>query len=195
MPVLRDLYRKVVEQDPNAFPRKGQRRQRKDANEEGVTLKEAPPNLHYLVKAALDQFYNHYVEYDTGIRKQSEERKNLFSPPPVFIVVCNNTTVSKVLDPAAAQRIAPELRLVDEQIPLTVCPLSNVKLRVFDTLRNHNLKRLLDLGVKVTINSDDPAYFGGYIGENYVATAEALGLTREEVERIAKNSLEASFGG
>jgi adenosine deaminase len=84
-------------------------------------------------------------------------------------------------------------RLVDEQIPLTVCPLSNVKLRVFDTLRDHNLKRLLDLGVKVTINSDDPAYFGGYIGENYAATAEALGLTREEIETIARNSFEASF--
>jgi len=84
-------------------------------------------------------------------------------------------------------------RLVDEQIPLTICPLSNVKLRVFDTLRDHNLKRLLELGVKVTINSDDPAYFGGYIGDNYVATAEALGLTREEIETIARNSFEASF--
>ncbi|MCM2315058.1 MAG: adenosine deaminase [Thermoanaerobaculia bacterium] len=84
-------------------------------------------------------------------------------------------------------------RLVDEQIPLTVCPLSNVKLRVFDTLRDHNLKRLLDLGVKVTINSDDPAYFGGYIGENYVATADALALTQAEIETIAKNSFDASF--
>jgi adenosine deaminase len=84
-------------------------------------------------------------------------------------------------------------RLVDEQIPLTVCPLSNVKLRVFDTLRDHNLKRLLDLGVKVTINSDDPAYFGGYIGENYVQTAEALGLTKDEIARIATNSFEARF--
>ena len=84
-------------------------------------------------------------------------------------------------------------RLVDEQIPLTVCPLSNVKLRVFDTLRDHNLKQLLDLGVKVTINSDDPAYFGGYIGENYVQTAEALALTQDEIKTIAKNSFDASF--
>ncbi|MBI2214186.1 MAG: adenosine deaminase [Acidobacteria bacterium] len=84
-------------------------------------------------------------------------------------------------------------RLVDEQIPLTVCPLSNVKLRVFDTLRDHNLKQLLDLGVKVTINSDDPAYFGGYIGENYLSSAEALGLTKEELTTIAKNSIDASF--
>lgn len=84
-------------------------------------------------------------------------------------------------------------RLVGERIALTICPLSNVKLRVFDTLRDHNLKRLLDAGVKVTINSDDPAYFGGYIGENYIATAEALGLTREEIATIAKNSFDASF--
>ncbi|HVT03627.1 MAG TPA: adenosine deaminase [Thermoanaerobaculia bacterium] len=84
-------------------------------------------------------------------------------------------------------------RLVDEQIPITVCPLSNVKLRVFDTMRDHNLRKLLDLGVKVTINSDDPAYFGGYVNENYSAAADALSLTREEIERMARNSFEASF--
>ena len=84
-------------------------------------------------------------------------------------------------------------RLASEQIPLTVCPLSNVKLRVFDTIRDHNLRRLLDAGVKVTINSDDPAYFGGYVNENYLAVAEALELTEEELRGIARNSLEASF--
>src|SRR5687768_5252367 len=89
----------------------------------------------------------------------------------------------------------PELvdRLVAEQIPLTVCPLSNIKLRVFDTMRDHNLKKMLDRGLKVTINSDDPAYFGGYIEENYIAAAEALGLTQAELELIARNSFEASF--
>jgi adenosine deaminase len=84
-------------------------------------------------------------------------------------------------------------RLVREQIPLTVCPLSNVKLRVVDTMRDHPLKKMLDRGLKVTINSDDPAYFGGYVGENYRAAAEALSLSREEVERLAKNSFDASF--
>jgi len=84
-------------------------------------------------------------------------------------------------------------RLVTEQIPLTMCPLSNIKLRVFATMRDHTLRRLLDRGVKVTINSDDPAYFGGYVNENYLAAAEGLGLTRDEVERIARNSFEASF--
>ena len=84
-------------------------------------------------------------------------------------------------------------RLAREQIPLTVCPLSNVKLRVFDTIADHNLRRLLDAGIKVTIISDDPAYFGGYIIENYVAVAEALSLTESELDGIAENSFEASF--
>ncbi len=84
-------------------------------------------------------------------------------------------------------------RLIDGSTPLTVCPLSNVKLRVFDTLADHNLKRLLDRGVKVTINSDDPAYFGGYIADNYLAVAEALALSREDLVRLARNSFEATF--
>ena len=85
------------------------------------------------------------------------------------------------------------VRLAADQIPLTVCPLSNVKLRVFDTMRDHNLRKLLDRGLKVTINSDDPAYFGGYINENYSAVANALVLTEAELAGIAKNSFEASF--
>jgi len=84
-------------------------------------------------------------------------------------------------------------RLVDEQIPLTVCPLSNVKLRMVERLEDHPLRRMLDAGLKVTINSDDPAYFGGYVEENYVAATEALGLSRDEIERIAQNSLASSF--
>lgn len=84
-------------------------------------------------------------------------------------------------------------RLVAEQIPLTVCPLSNVKLRVFPELRQHNLREMLERGLCVTINSDDPAYFGGYIGENYTATADALGLTRDQMLQVARNSFRASF--
>jgi adenosine deaminase len=84
-------------------------------------------------------------------------------------------------------------RLARERTPLTVCPLSNVKLRVFNEMRDHNLRKLLDAGVKVTINSDDPAYFGGYVTDNYVAAATALGLSREELARLAQNSLEACF--
>jgi len=90
-------------------------------------------------------------------------------------------------DPALVQR------LVDDQIPLTVCPLSNVKLRVFDTLEQHNLKQLLQLGLCVTINSDDPAYFGGYIGENFLRTQQALDLTADDIRTLAKNAFVASF--
>ena len=84
-------------------------------------------------------------------------------------------------------------RLVAEQVPLTVCPLSNIKLRVFDRLENHNLKDLLRAGVCATINSDDPAYFGGYIGENFSATAQALNLTLGDIERLARNAIQAAF--
>ena len=67
-------------------------------------------------------------------------------------------------------------RLVKDQIPLTVCPLSNVKLCVFDRLENHNLKKMLDKGLRVMVNSDDPAYFGGYLNKNLIETSKALNL-------------------
>ena len=84
-------------------------------------------------------------------------------------------------------------RLVEGQIPLTVCPLSNVKLRVFPNLESHNLKQLLDRGLLVTVNSDDPAYFGGYVADNFGASAAALGLSREQLLKLARNSFVASF--
>ena len=83
--------------------------------------------------------------------------------------------------------------LTDTQIPLTVCPLSNIKLRVFDEMKDHNIKQLLERGIRVTINSDDPAYFGGYIEENYLAVEQALGLSRQQLAQAAKNSFTASF--
>jgi adenosine deaminase len=84
-------------------------------------------------------------------------------------------------------------RLVDEQIPLTVCPLSNVKLKVFPELAQHNLKEMLDSGLCVTVNSDDPAYFGGYMTENYLAIQQALDLNQIDLSQLAKNAVEASF--
>lgn len=84
-------------------------------------------------------------------------------------------------------------RVVRDQIPLTVCPLSNLKLCVVKDLKDHNFAKLLRKGVAVTINSDDPAYFGGYIGENYVATAKAVQLTEDEVVTVAENAVRASF--
>ncbi|MDH3380569.1 MAG: adenosine deaminase, partial [Gammaproteobacteria bacterium] len=84
-------------------------------------------------------------------------------------------------------------RLASEQIPLTVCPLSNYKLGVFNSLEEHNLKQLLDAGLCATVNSDDPAYFGGYIGENFVRSQEALDLSAEDIYTLAKNGFVASF--
>lgn len=92
-------------------------------------------------------------------------------------------------DPSLVQRLARE------RIPLTACPLSNVKLCVFKSLEDHNLKQLLDLGLCVTINSDDPAYFGGYITENLLASQKALGLTRHDIYTLTRNAFEASFLG
>ncbi len=84
-------------------------------------------------------------------------------------------------------------RLVRERMPLTVCPFSNVKLCVFKTLAEHNLARMLDAGLVATINSDDPAYFGGYMNDNFVGTAKALSLSKEQLVTLAANSFEASF--
>src|ERR1043166_585516 len=84
-------------------------------------------------------------------------------------------------------------RLRAQGVPLTVCPLSNVKLKVFRRLEEHNLKRLLDAGLCVTVNSDDPAYFGGYVLDNYLACAAALGLTRAELAKLCANSVSASL--
>lgn len=84
-------------------------------------------------------------------------------------------------------------RLVETGMTLTVCPLSNLKLCVVDDLKAHPLKRMLDLGLKATLNSDDPAYFGGYLGQNWTETATALALSRDELVTLAKNSFTGSF--
>lgn len=90
-------------------------------------------------------------------------------------------------DPALVERLRRDA------VPLTVCPLSNVCLGVFDRIEDHNVKRLLDAGLRVTLNSDDPAYFGGYVAENYRAVAGALDLVRDDIVRLARNSFLAAF--
>lgn len=111
--------------------------------------------------------------------------------------------IREALDLLGAERIDhgiravddPELvaRLADEQIALTMCPLSNLRLRTIATLDEHPMLRLDAAGVRVTINSDDPAYFGGYVGDNFTAVRDALGVTAEQAERFARTSIEASF--
>jgi adenine deaminase len=115
--------------------------------------------------------------------------------PPAYII--------EALDLLKAERIDHGVRCLEdqglvarlarEQVPLTVCPLSNVKLCVFPDMQRHNLKRLLEAGLRVTINSDDPAYFGGYVNDNFTAAQQALDLSRDDVRELAKNSFLASF--
>jgi adenosine deaminase len=84
-------------------------------------------------------------------------------------------------------------RLVAEQVPLTVCPFSNVKLKVFPSLRQHDLPGLMRRGLLVTINSDDPAYFGGYVADNLAGVAEAFALPRSSIVELARHSFRAAF--
>ena len=83
--------------------------------------------------------------------------------------------------------------LRQNNIPLTVCPLSNIKLCVFDRLENHNLKKMLDAGLRVVVNSDDPAYFGGYLNTNLIETSKALNLSIEDIKILIQNSFKSSF--
>ncbi|GAL09132.1 adenosine deaminase [Vibrio astriarenae] len=84
-------------------------------------------------------------------------------------------------------------QLIETQMPLTVCPLSNIKLCVFDTMAQHNLVDLLRQGVAVTINSDDPAYFGGYMTDNFLAVHQAIPMTKQELAQLSINAINASF--
>ncbi|PLZ01131.1 adenosine deaminase [Burkholderia sp. WAC0059] len=115
--------------------------------------------------------------------------------PPAYVHEALDTLKVDRIDHGVRSAEDPALveRLARTRVALTVCPLSNLKLRVFDDLSQHTLKTLLDAGVAVTVNSDDPAYFGGYVNDNYVATIEALGLTDDDVYRIVRNGFEASF--
>jgi adenosine deaminase len=116
--------------------------------------------------------------------------------PPAYIESALDMLHAERIDHGVRCVESPALvrRLASEGTALTVCPLSNLKLRVFDTLADHNVAELLRQGLKVTINSDDPAYFGGYVNDNFVATFEALPqLTAADAYALAKNSFEASF--
>lgn len=115
--------------------------------------------------------------------------------PPEYIYEALDILKVRRIDHGVRSEESPELldRLVRERMPLTICPLSNVKLKVFDRIESHNLKRLLERGVCVTVNSDDPAYFGGYLLENFLALESGLGLTPAQLTQLARNSFEASF--
>ena len=115
--------------------------------------------------------------------------------PPAYIREALDDLKTERIDHGVRSLEDPALvaELARRRIPLTVCPLSNLKLCVVDDLRHHPMKRLLDAGLCATVNSDDPAYFGGYMNANFVQTVDALNLTRDDVITLARNSFEASF--
>ena len=115
--------------------------------------------------------------------------------PPEYIWEALNLLNVKRID-HGVQCLKDE-KLVEElsksQIPLTVCPLSNIKLRVFNKLENHNLRKMLDKKLMVAVNSDDPAYFGGYLNKNLIEVQAALNLSKDEVKTLLVNSFKSSF--
>jgi adenosine deaminase len=115
--------------------------------------------------------------------------------PPAYIIGALDVLQVERIDHGVRSEEDPALmqRLARERMPLTVCPLSNLKLCVVKDMTEHNLARLLRAGLAVTVNSDDPAYFGGYMNANYLAVAEALALSRDELLQLARNGIEASF--
>ncbi|MBC7437210.1 MAG: adenosine deaminase, partial [Bdellovibrionales bacterium] len=115
--------------------------------------------------------------------------------PPAYVWTALDVLKVERVDHGVQSAKDPVLmaRLAKDRIALTVCPLSNLKLCVFPTLAEHNIGALLDAGLAVTINSDDPAYFGGYMNENFLQTFAATGLTGQQAYQLARNSFEASF--
>jgi adenosine deaminase len=115
--------------------------------------------------------------------------------PPAYIWSALDVLKVERIDHGVQALQDPALmaRLARDRIPLTVCPLSNLKLRVFASLAHHNLGQMLQAGIVATVNSDDPAYFGGYLNENFTQTFAALGLTAQHAYQLAHNSFEASF--
>ena len=129
---------------------------------------------------------------DLGLRRVAHAGEE---GPPAYIRSALDVLHAERIDHGVQSLKDPALvaRLKAERIPLTVCPLSNVKLCVFEDLSRHNLRELLDAGLVAMINSDDPAYFGGYLNRNFVETFAALGLDAGHAYRLARNGFEASF--
>ncbi len=167
-----------------------------------ATLKAAEPWLDRIVGVGLDSSeVGHPPSKFAGIYRAARERGLKLvahageEGPPAYVWEALDLLKVDRIDHGNRALEDPALvkRLAAEGMTLTVCPLSNLKLCVVDDLKAHPLKRMLDLGLHATVNSDDPAYFGGYLGENWVRTATAIGLTRDELVTLAKNSFTGSF--
>jgi adenosine deaminase len=166
------------------------------------TLEEALPYIDFITAVGLDSSERGHPPSKFTPVFDRARREGLLAVahageegPPEYIYEALDLLKVKRIDHGVRSEEDPKLveRLVRERMPLTVCPLSNIKLKVFDAIEDHNIKRLLERGLCVTVNSDDPAYFGGYLLENFVAIERGLGLTQAELATLARNSFEASF--
>lgn len=166
------------------------------------TLDAARPHLHRITAVGLDsaeaghppsKFREVYEAAGAlGLRKVAHAGEE---GPPEYI--------REALDVLGVERIDHGLRCIEdselvarlarERVPLTLCPLSNVRLKVIDVLEDHPLRQLMDAGLLCTVNSDDPAYFGGYVGDTFHAVREALDLDHERLRELARNSFVAAF--
>lgn len=166
------------------------------------TLKQAEPFLDQIIAVGLDSSEIGYPP-DRFERVFTQARKMGLRTvahageegPPEYIWAALDVLGAERIDHGVRCLEDPALveRLVKEQIPLTVCPQSNLKLKVVERMEEHPLLRMLERGLKVSINSDDPAYFGGYVADNYLTIANALGASREALRALAVNSLESAF--
>ena len=166
------------------------------------TLEAAKPYLHRITGVGLDsaevghppsKFREVYeAAAALGLRKVAHAGEE---GPPAYIREALDILGVERIDHGLRCMEDPELveRLARERIPLTLCPLSNVRLRAVDVLEEHPLPRMMAAGLLCTVNSDDPAYFGGYVGDNFHAVHEALGLGEEQLRELARNSFVASF--
>ncbi len=173
------------------------------SGEEAVaTLREAEPHLEGVVAVGLDsteigrpaELFEEAFDRARGLGLRTVAHAGEEGPPE---------NITAALDVLGAERIDhgvrsledPDVvrRLAVEGVPLTMCPISNVALKVVDRIEDHPLPHLIEAGVKVTVNSDDPAYFGGYVGDNYQALADGLGFGPADLVALARNSIEASF--
>lgn len=166
------------------------------------TLRRAGPYLEHIHAVGLDssEVGNPPVKFEKVFKAARERGLHLVAHageegPPAYVRQALDRLHVERLDHGNRALEDADLtqRLVEEQMTLTVCPLSNLKLRVVESPDKHPLRRMLDLGLRVTVNSDDPAYFGGYINDNYAAMAEALSLDRAQIVTLAKNSFLGSF--
>ena len=166
------------------------------------TLADAAPYLHLISAVGLDsaevghppaKFAEVYAAAkEAGLRLVAHAGEE---GPPAYIAEALDLLGVERIDHGIRCMEDPELvaRLVADQVPLTVCPFSNVRLRCVDRLEEHPLPAMLEAGLLVTVNSDDPSYFGGYVEDNFRGLREALGLTDEQLRLLARNSFLASF--